>query len=93
MPDDGQVGDLAEQLEVAVGVAPPAAAGAAGRDQAHPLVGPQGLRVQPGQLGGHADDVDGRVRGRAPTGARSRSTLTHASNRLARSGLPAVAAR
>ena len=87
----GQLGDLAEQLDVAVGVAPAAAAGAAGRDQAHPLVGAQRLRVQPGQLGGHADDVDGGVgAGRAANGLRITSTP---SNRLARSGLPAVAAR
>ena len=71
MPDDGQVGDHPEQLEVAVGVAPPAAPGAAGRDQAHPLVGAQGLRVQAGQLGGDADDVDGRV-GVEPAEGRAR---------------------
>jgi hypothetical protein len=57
----GERGDLAEQLDVAVAVATPAAARAAGHDQAHPLVGAQGLRVQPGQLGGHADDIDSSV--------------------------------
>ena len=61
----GEVGDLAQQLDVAVGVAAAAAAGAAGRDQPHPLVGAQRLRVQPAQLGGDADDVDGAVRARA----------------------------
>src|SRR6476646_8755135 len=57
-------GDLAEQLDVAVGVAAPATAGAARRDQPEPLVGAQGLGVQAGELSGHADDVDSRVRSR-----------------------------
>ena len=87
----GEVGDLAQQLDVAVGVAAAAAAGAARRDQPHPLVGAQGLRVQAGQLGGDADDVDGGVgAGRAE---RELASFDDASKRLARSGLPAVAAR
>ena len=69
----GERGDLAEQLDVAVAVAAAAAAGAARHDQAHPLVGAQGLRVQPGQLGGHADHVDRRRRRRAGPGRRCAS--------------------
>ena len=62
-----QLRDLAEQLDVARRVAATAAAGAAGGDEAHPLVGAQGLRVQAGELGGDADHEDrgvglGRVR-------------------------------
>ena len=53
--------DLAEQLDVAVAVAPTTATGTARHDQAHPLVGAQRLRVQPGELGRHADHIDGRV--------------------------------
>jgi hypothetical protein len=57
-----ELGDGAQQVDVASRVAAPAAAGAARRDQAHPLVGAEGLGVEAGQLGGHADDVDGLVR-------------------------------
>ncbi len=90
----GQVGDHAQQLEVAVGVAATAAAGAAGRDQAHPLVGAQRLRVQAGQLGGDGDDVDGGVGvGRAERRTRGDGRHHDDSKRLARSGRPAVAAR
>ena len=93
----GELGDLAEQVDVAGGVAAPAAAGAAGRDQAHPLVGAQGLRVQPGQLGGDADDEDGRV-GLGRSGPASRRFTGMASLGLPRTGwtrsvLPSVAAR
>ena len=72
------------------GVAAPAAAGAAGRDQPHPLVGAQGLRVQPGQLGGDADHEDRGVgAGRAErSGCLPAISWPQASsNSLARSGL------
>ena len=89
----GQGRDLAEPLEVVVGVAPPAATGAARGDQPHPLVGAQRLRVQPGQLGSDADDVDGRLGTgrleRRPPGGHQLAP----SKRLARSALPVVAAR
>ena len=89
----GQLGDRAEQLDVAVGVAPPAAAGATRGDQAHPLVGAQRLRVQPGQLGSDADDVDRGVGAGCVERAARGGVHDALSNRLARSGLPAVASR
>ena len=49
--------------DVAQRVAAAAPGGPAGRDQPEPVVGAQGLRVQARQLGGHRDDVDGRVVG------------------------------
>src|SRR3954447_9463119 len=55
----GELGDLAEQLDVAPGVAASTAARAPGADQPEPVVGAQRLRVQAGQLGGHADHVHG----------------------------------
>ena len=101
MPVDGQLGDLAQQLDVAPGVAAAAAAGAARADQAEPVVGAQRLRVQPGQLGGHADDVDRdlgtrarRAARRCHAGARAGSRRAPGrSNRLARRSVPAVASR
>ena len=62
----GEVGDLAQQVDVARRVAAAATAGAAGPDQPHPLVGAQRLRVQPGQLGRDADHEHSGVRGRCP---------------------------
>ena len=87
MPPAVSVGDLAQQLDVAVGVAATAAAGAAGGDQAHPLVGAQGLRVQPGQLGGDADHVDRGV------GPGRREALARAITRPPRTGWRAAACR
>ena len=69
-----------------MGLIQPAAPGAAGLDQPHPLVGAERLRVQAGQLGRNADDVHSRVR-------RGRSEGAVHSKSPARSGLPAVAAR
>ncbi len=80
-------GDLAEQLDVAVAVAATAAAGPARHDQAHPLVGTQRLRMQPGQLGRHADHVHSGVR--RQSGLRAHD----GSKRLARSVVSAPAAR
>ena len=59
--------DLTQQLDVAQGVAPPAAAGAAGRDQADAVVLAQGLRVQAGELGSDADRRDRHVRAGDPS--------------------------
>ena len=78
-------------------VAPAAAAGAAGADQPEPVVGAQGLRVQPGELGGDADDVDRDVgpgrRSAAARRSRPAPGPVRASNRLARRSAPAVASR
>src|SRR3954465_5222356 len=57
----GEPRDLAEQLDVVVAVATATATGAARHDQPHPLVGAQGLRVESGQLGRHADHVHSGV--------------------------------
>jgi hypothetical protein len=55
----GEVLDAAQQGDVVVAVAPAAALGAGGLDQSPALVDAQGLGVDPGQLGGHRDHVDG----------------------------------
>ncbi len=85
----GELGDGPQQLDVSVGVAATSPDGPAGRDQAEPLVTPQGLRVEAGQLGGDADDIDGGI----GLGGLERVAHAESSNRLARSGLPALAAR
>ena len=59
----GELLDAAEQRDVLVAVATAAADGPGRVDQALALVDAKRLRVQPGQLGGHRDDVDG-TRGR-----------------------------
>ena len=89
MPGGGQLGDLAEQLDVAQRVAAAAAAGAARRDQPDAVVLAQGLRVQAGQLGGHADHVDRDRRTGDPAAATlptrvrpSRATLEQAGSRI-----------
>ena len=51
---------LAEQLDVARGVAPAAAAGARRGDEPEPVVLPQRLGVHAGELGGDRDDEDRR---------------------------------
>jgi hypothetical protein len=86
----GVLSDRAQELDVAVGVAPSSTHGPTRCDQPEPLVAPQGLRVQPGQLGRDADDIDRRVWLRRLEGAAHDG---EPSKRLARSGLPAVAAR
>ena len=78
----GELLDAAQLLDVLVAVAAAAAAGAGRVDQALALVDAQGLRVQPGQLGGHRDHVDGSrwsarwsaIRPPGARGARPRST-------------------
>ena len=51
----GEALHLAEQRDVSHRVAPAAAGGTAGGHEAQPVVPPQRLRVQAGQLGGHGD--------------------------------------
>ena len=53
-----QVLDLAEQLDVAIGIATGVARRPVRPQQSLPFVDPQGLRVHAGELGGHADHVD-----------------------------------
>src|SRR6478672_3485637 len=91
----GQLRDLPEQLDVAPGVAPAAAAGATGADQPEPVVGAEGLRVQAGQLGGHADDVDRHLgaRGAARPGGHDELPRVLASNRFARRSEAPAASR
>ena len=54
----GELLDALEQRDVAVGVAPAAALGAARLDEALALVDAQRLRVHAGELGRHRDDVE-----------------------------------
>ncbi len=75
----GELGDFAQHLDVAPGVPAAAASGAPGAHEAHAVVGPQRLRVEPGELGGHRDDVDryvgpGRLDARHPTTGCPRTT-------------------
>src|SRR3954469_6615295 len=53
----GQLVDAPQPVDVALAVAPAASAGAGRVEQAAAFVDAQGLRVDPGQLGGHRDDV------------------------------------
>src|SRR3954447_5600424 len=96
-PRGGQLGDLAEQFDVPPRVPPAAATGAAGADDSQPVVGAQGLGVQPGELGGHADHVDRHVgSGGADPGphpAAHDAPPGRAANRLARRSVPLVASR
>ena len=73
----GEPLDLAELGDVAQRVAAPAACGAAGRDQAEPVVLAQGLGVQPADLGSDRDDVDRRRRRSGRTARSSGSPLAH----------------
>ena len=57
----GQPLHLAQQRDVARGVAPAAAGCASRHDQPQPVVRPQRLRVQAGELGRDRDDVDRQV--------------------------------
>jgi hypothetical protein len=54
----GELLDVLQQLDVAVGVAAAAALGALRLDEALALVDPQRLRMNAGQLGRHRDDVE-----------------------------------
>ena len=59
---------LAEQRDVPRAVPAAAAGGAAGADQAEPVVLAQRLGVHAGQLGGHGDHEDRGVLGHGPDG-------------------------
>src|SRR5690606_27280931 len=54
----GELGDLPQLLDVVPGVAAATAAGATRAHQPHPVVLPQGLRVQAAELSGHAAHID-----------------------------------
>ena len=68
----GQPLYLAQRQHVAQRVPAAAAGGPAGRHQPQPVIRPQRLRVQAGQLGGDGDDVHGRCRRTGRTGCSCR---------------------
>ena len=80
-PSAGEPRDLAQPRDVAQRVEPVAAAGAVGRDEPEPVVLPQRLRVQPGDLRGDRDGVD---RACASSGRSRSSLIAHRSAFLAR---------
>ena len=79
---------LAEQGDVAGGVAPPAACRPAGADEPQPVVAAEGLGVQPGELGGHRDHEDRAVH---PGTWRQRGCHRRPLRRSARGSSPFVA--
>ena len=96
--DAGEVDALAGQprtsrstRDVARGVAPAAAGGAARRDQPEPVVLPQRLRVQAGQLGGDRDDEDRRRRRRTLGRRRARRCMALSLRASSRAGARVVA--